>query len=172
MIRLHTRAAQILAIALFGVLAICAPARAADPPFPLSLQDPVTGEQVRLEPGVRLLHVAFIATWCPVCVDELEALAELEARWEERGYRLVLVAVKTRHTAERLARFAGRERLPGRFLFDAEGKAEFALGARDLPMHLLLDSEGRELMRAASLEEGIDAEVARLLSGGRGASGK
>ena len=172
MIHRQMRALAILAIALFGLLAICAPARAAGSPFPLSLEDPLTGKQVRLEPSARLLHVVFIATWCPVCVDELEALAELEARWEERGYRLVLVAVKTRHTSERLARFAERQRLPGRFLFDSEGQAEFALGARDLPMHLLLDSEGRELVRAATLDEGIEAEVARLLSGGRGASGK
>ena len=46
----------------------------------------------------EVLHLVFFATWCPPCVQELERLADLEERWGNRGYRLVLVAVRNRHT--------------------------------------------------------------------------
>ena len=39
-------------------------------------------EVVVLEAGPPALHVVFFATWCPVCVDELDRLARL---YRDRG---------------------------------------------------------------------------------------
>ena len=89
--------------------------------LPVELEDPATGSRVELSAGAPALHVVLFATWCPPCVDELEELAELEARWGEHGYRLILVAVSTRHTPSKLARFAEQRRTPGRLLLDADG---------------------------------------------------
>jgi peroxiredoxin len=121
----------------------------------LALEDPLSGERVELTSGAPALHIVFFATWCPPCVEELERLAELEARWEERGYSLVLIAVKTRHTPERLARFAADHRPPGRLLFDADGSASKALGGDQLPTHYLFDAAGKEVHRAAALDDGL-----------------
>jgi thiol-disulfide isomerase/thioredoxin len=129
------------------------PAESAGPE--LELYDPVQRESVVVTPGSPVLHVVFFATWCPVCVEELDRLAELQARWEERGYRLVIVAVRTRHSAERLARFAAERRPPGELYHDAAGHAARALRAESLPTHLLLDAEGKEIIRAPSLEDGV-----------------
>ena len=79
--------------------------------LPLTFERPSDGRPVELTAGAPALHVVFFATWCPECVDELDRLADLEARWNGRGYRLVLVAVPTRHTAERLRKFA-QDRMP------------------------------------------------------------
>lgn len=115
---------------------------------PVSLHNPVTGQTAGLEIGAPVLHIVFFALWCPPCLDELEALRQLHARWAERGYRLVLVAVQTRHTAERLTRFAAEHDLPGELLFDIDGAAEQRFAAAGLPTHLLLDESGEVVLRA------------------------
>jgi thiol-disulfide isomerase/thioredoxin len=131
--------------------------------LPVTLDNPLSGKKVELQAGAPALHIVFFATWCPPCVKELERLAEIQARWEERGYRLVLVAVKTRHTAERLARFAAQDRVPGELLFDSEGQAARALGGEQLPTHLLFDSSGSQVHRAASLDEGFIEALEKLV---------
>ena len=75
------------------------------------LLDPVTGESVALQSD-GLLHVVFFATWCPPCLEEFPRLADVEARWQDDGYRLILVAVPTRHTEPRLKQFVESRRPP------------------------------------------------------------
>jgi thiol-disulfide isomerase/thioredoxin len=137
----------------------------------VSLEDPRTGASVALEPGAAALHLVFFATWCPPCVRELDALVELEARWSERGYRLVLIAVQNRHTAPRLADFVAERKPPGRLLFDVGGAAQKRWSAERLPEHVVLDASGREIARAGSLDGGIEAAIRGLVAGGRGGGG-
>lgn len=116
--------------------------------------DVATGAQARIEaPRQGLLHVVAFATWCPPCVDELPALADLEARFAPRGYELVLVAVPSRQSLERLRRFREVEKLPGRLLFDSEGTVEAALGVERIPTHLWIDASGRVRLTAGALSE-------------------
>jgi len=133
-----------------------------------TLEDPVTGKAVVVEAGARALHLVFFATWCPTCVDELPRLGALEARWGGRGYRLVIVAVGSRQTAERLADFVAEEHPAGRFLFDARGEAEKAWKAKQLPTHVVLDASGREVVRAGTLDGEVEAALADLLADRRG----
>lgn len=132
-------------------------------PISLRLLDPVSGSATTVEPGAPLLHLVFFATWCPPCLDELDGLAELEARWEERGYRLVLVAAKNRHTPERLARFVAEQNPPGRLLYDDSGKATASLAEQGLPTHILVDASGGVLLRATALEDGVAETVEKLM---------
>jgi len=132
----------------------------------LQLEDPLTGEQVDLDDRATVHHVVFLATWCSPCLDELDRLADLEDRWGDRGYRLTLVAVRTRHTSERLARFVKNRRPPGRLLFDADGVAEKRMRASQLPTHLLFDANGGELLRANSVND-VEQVIDDRLSAGR-----
>jgi len=160
--RLHARvglASGRLACALLLGLALGSPWAGAAGPLPLTLTDPSAERRVVLEPGAPVMHLVFFATWCPPCIDEFDRLADLDARWEESGYRLVLIAVPTRHTAERLARFGADRRLPGELLFDAEGTAMKALGAESLPTHLLLDADGKIVLRGEALGEDVIREL-------------
>jgi hypothetical protein len=132
--------------------------------LPLTLVDPVGGARVEVQAGGEALHVVAFATWCPDCVGELERLAELEARFSGRGYRLVVIGVQTRQTAERLARFVGEKKPPGRWLFDAEGLAERALAADALPLHVLFDSTGSEVARSRTLDAAFEAVIEERLA--------
>ncbi len=158
-------------ICLLAALA-AAPPQAAESWLPASLEDPSGGRPVQLEAGAAALHVVLFATWCPPCLAELEELAELEARWSEQGYRLVLVAVATRHTPDKLARFAAQEKPPGRLLLDASGRVERALDGPGLPTHVLIDSSGREVLRAPALDAAVKQQVERLVREGSGRRGR
>ena len=153
---------SLVLVAWLLVLGSVAPALAAG--NAVQLQDPRTGRTVTLEPGAPVLHLVFFATWCPVCVDELPRLGELAARWSGRGYRQVLVAVRARHSSERLARFFDGRPLPGELLFDGEGAAEQAWGARQVPAHLVLDASGRELVRSGALNREVEAAIERAVA--------
>ena len=132
------------------------------------LLDPETGKPVELPVGAQALHLVFFATWCPTCIGELTDLSELDARWSRKGYRLVIVAVRTRHDAARLAEFIADERPPGRMLFDSEGVAEQRWGAKRLPTHVVLDANGKEVARSSALGPEIEAALERLLDERRG----
>lgn len=127
------------------------------------LQDPRSGDEVRVETGAPVLHLVFFAIWCPPCRDELRALGDLSARWDERGYRLVLVGVKNRQTVERLARYMSDNQVPGELLYDADGSVEAKLGAGQLPTHILFDASGRELLRVGAFDEGVAPAVESAL---------
>ena len=132
------------------------------------LLDPETGKRVELPVGAQALHLVFFATWCPTCIKELTELSELDARWSERGYRLVIVAVRTRHDASRLAEFIADKRPPGRMLFDSEGVVELRWGATRLPTHVVLDANGKEVARSNALGPDIEAALEQLLGERRG----
>ncbi len=152
------RRATLLGLAL---LALGAAAYGADErvELPLRLLDPAGGE-LRVEAGRGPLHLVFFATWCPPCLDELPRLAELEARWTDRGYRLVLVAVPSRQSRDRLARFIEDRAPPGRLGFDSTGAVQQALGVEELPSHVLLAGDGTVLARASQLGPELERAVA------------
>jgi thiol-disulfide isomerase/thioredoxin len=133
--------------------------------WPLDVVDPATGQPVRVAPGAKALHLVFFATWCSPCAAEMENLSDLETRWRDGGYRLVLVAVASRHTAERLRRHAQEHDLPGQLVFDATGAAEKALGADGLPAHIVFDAAGQEVARSGALDDRIRDAVGRLVLG-------
>jgi len=152
-----------LAAALSVALAAAAcvfPGRAADAPV---VENPKTGERAALAPGARALHLVFFATWCPPCVEELPRLAELEARWGDEGYRLVLVAVQTRQTSARLASFLAEHEVPGETWFAVSGEAEKFWKSDHLPSHIVLDAKGQEVARAGSLTPQVTAAIEQLL---------
>ena len=155
------RVVRTLAVAL--ALAGSAFAQGQALPLPLQLTDPVKGTTVPVKGGARLTHLVFFATWCPPCLAEMARLQELESTWGRQGYRLVLVAVQTRQTAERLRAFVEKESPPGQVLLDADGSVQKGAAVEDLPAHLLLAPDGTIVFRAGALADGVIPEVERRL---------
>jgi thiol-disulfide isomerase/thioredoxin len=156
-------AASTLALALLVPAVAASDSETTQFRFPIELLDPETDRNVLLEPGAPVLHVVFFATWCRPCMDEISRLTELDARWGDGGYRLVLVAVRTRQSAMRLRRLVAGGEVPGEVLFDSAGEAESVLGAELLPAHLLFDSRGNIVLRAQALGDDLESEIRRLV---------
>ena len=149
--------------ALAVLIAAATSVVAADDPgsitFPVKLSDPVREKPVQLSPDGPLLHLVFLATWCPPCMDEIPRLSELDARWQESGYRLVLVAVPTRQTPARLRDFIETEDPPGTLLLDLYGLGLRESKTGQIPQHLLVAADGTVLLRADSLDDGVEEAV-------------
>lgn len=154
MARVASSPRRLLLLSLVTWLAVM-PVAAAD-----ELIDPRSGERQKIEIGAPVLHLVFFATWCPDCLDEISALTELDARWSGQGYRLIVVAVKNRHDAGRLKEFASERDLSLRLLWDVDGTAARRFKAESIPMHVLLNSEGEELVRSSKLDDRILEAVA------------
>jgi len=136
---------------------------AGEGPLPVGLVDPVKGGEVTLRPGDAALHVVFFATWCEPCLAQMTRLSEIEDRFRGSGYRLVLIAVPTRQTKERLARFVAETAPPGELLFDATGEAGKAFSLAEIPEHVLLDAAGRVVARGSGPDAIGDGAIRRAL---------
>ncbi len=145
---------------LVALLSTALPAAALDS---LTLVEPRSGREVSVVTGEAALHVVLFATWCPPCLAEMPALSDLAARWGDRGYQVVMIAVNTRQSTSRLISFADRRTLPGQLLFDAGGLAQKALGADSVPTHVLFDRQGNEVYRSGSLDDGLERAIAGLV---------
>jgi len=153
-----------LAVAVSTGLTLAADAPASIPTAPpLTAIDPATGNAVAIDPSQGPMQIVFLATWCRPCLAELPKLADLEDRWKPDGYRMFLVAVTTRQTADRLREFLAEGPLPGRLLFDANGAVAAAFGAGTLPSHVLVDRRGRIVARSSVLDSAFTQAVERLV---------
>ena len=155
-------AVLVLALALGAASADEPPASIPTAPT-LSAVDPVSGAAFAFDPAQGPMHVVFLATWCRPCLAEMSKLADVEDRWKADGYRLILVAVATRQTAERLRELASQEPLPGRLVFDANGSVAAAFGAATIPTHALVDRHGRIVARSGVLDAAFKQAVERLV---------
>lgn len=161
-------AAPVAAVLIAASLAAAARADGTAPsPAPslagLSAIDPDTGERVALDLGSAPTHVAFFATWCRPCLDQVPGLFDLEDRWRVDGYRLLMIALPTRQTPERLKRFRDEGPIPGRLLLDADGSVSKAFEVGTIPSHALVDREGRIVARAGVLDASFREAVERLV---------
>lgn len=127
------------------------------------LLDPVSGKMVPLPAGERMTHLFFFATWCRTCLDEIPRLVDLEARWEIDGYSLVLIAVPTRQSPERLRAFVKESDPPGRTLMDNSGALSARMGVEDLPYHVLLDGKGEVVYETPVLDREVASVIENLV---------
>jgi thiol-disulfide isomerase/thioredoxin len=161
-------APRLAGLALAALLALSGVQAAPETgPLGQSLVRPSDGTRVKLVAGAPALHVVFFAIWCPPCLEELEQLTELEIRFGERGYRLVLVPVQNRHSVERLREFREEYPTPGELLFDLGGEAEAAATVDGLPNHLVFDASGDLVHRSGAFDDGVREAVEALLDATR-----
>lgn len=136
-----------------------APAPAPD--FVLKSTD---GTNVRLsEFRGDVVVVSFFASWCSHCPAQLQALADLEQRYADRGLTVLAVDID-----ENTGRGGdGNARYPFTVLRDADKSVARAYDIPDLPYVVIVDPDGRMRHAHANFRAGdeasYDAELRPLL---------
>ena len=85
--------------------------------------------------------LSFFATWCRPCKEEIPELRALAARYSDRGFQAVLVALdRDRQDVEAFLRAAGSGNLP--VLWDPDRKMKELYAVSQLPTNVRIDPDG------------------------------
>jgi thiol-disulfide isomerase/thioredoxin len=131
---------------------------------PIAFHD-ATGREIKLADfHGRYMLVNLWATWCGPCINELPELAKLQSELPQDRITVVPVDVLERLDAQKVGDFLkshGAEGLP--VYIDSAYATQRGFTANELPLTVLIDSEGREVARAAGGQKwGDPAAVAYL----------
>lgn len=122
--------------ARFNVLQAAPPGAA--PPADFTFPD-LEGRPRRLsEWRGKVVLLAFFATWCPLCNEEMPKLTQLQKRYEARGFTVLAVSIDQVGAAA-VKRWAGEKGLGYPVLHDARFSARATHNVRFVPTLYLLD---------------------------------
>jgi thiol-disulfide isomerase/thioredoxin len=131
---------------------------------PIAFHDSMGKEITLADFHGRYMLVNLWATWCGPCINELPELAKLQKELPQDRIIVVPVDVLERLDAAKVGDFLkshGAEGLP--VYIDSAYATQRGFAANELPLTVLIDSEGREIARAAGGQKWADpAAVAYL----------
>lgn len=113
----------------------------------------------------KVVLVDFWATWCGPCIAELPNLKDVYARYHDRGFEVVGVALDREGDRQKLLDFVHKEQMAWPQYYDGKWwKTAIAVqfGVSSIPAMFLLDQSGRIVTTNARGEK-LEAEVKRLL---------
>lgn len=125
------------------------------PALSLQAADGVAVDLTEQRGKVVLLH--FWATWCPPCIDELPELVAFAKEHEAEG--VVLLPISEDRAAEKVEAFYAERNLVAPVILDQAMMAMRALNIRGLPSTMVLDTEGRIVMRIEGRVDWKDAAI-------------
>jgi len=138
-------------------------------PAPSLVTTSLSGEKVSLE-SLRgrpvLLNVW--ATWCAPCLEEIPELVKLHDRHGPEGLAVVGVNVDVGSAVDDVRSFVAKQGIPFAIWLDPEERVSRAFGVRGVPATLVLDREGRVLLRREGPIDAEDPEFAQVLERARG----
>lgn len=108
--------------------------------------------------------VEFWATWCPLCEALEPRLREAYAAHGEEVEFLV-IAVGVNQNPRRIKRHLADHPLPGRVLWDKEGRAVRAFMAPSTSYVVVLDAEGKVVYTGIGADQDIAAAVRKGIEG-------
>jgi thiol-disulfide isomerase/thioredoxin len=126
-----------------------APARMLPPTSIVTLDGTVTDLRSVLHGRVGM--VSLWATWCVACVNEMEALARLQAQAGGHG-DAVVIGVAVGETREVVATFARKVDIGYPQFVDEDFRLADALGQNHIPATLVVDRSGNIVFRGGALD--------------------
>jgi peroxiredoxin len=109
----------------------------------------------------RVLVLAFWASWCIPCREELPSLQRAAAQLRDRD--VVILGVNLGEDPETVRRFAQQQALSLPLLLDTESRVATAWQVRGLPTAFVVDRDGRVVLRANGARRWDDPELLRTL---------
>ncbi|CCQ74738.1 TlpA disulfide reductase family protein [Magnetospira sp. QH-2] len=103
----------------------------------------------------KVVLLNFWATWCPPCIREMPSLNYVQAMLKEEGFVvLALSQDRGKKNQEKARAFLKEKNLTSIDLyFDDKSTLAKKVGARSLPMTLLVDKQGNEVARLLGTAE-------------------
>ena len=103
------------------------------------------------------------ATWCGPCINELPSLVRLQAELPQDQITVLPLDLE-KHEAQKVVEFLERTKIEGLPIFiDRDFSAMRGFVANELPLTILIDSEGREVARAAGEQKWDHADTVAYL---------
>jgi peroxiredoxin len=93
----------------------------------------------------KVVFLAFWATWCPYCREEIPAMESVYKEYRGKGLEIVAVAIKDKR--EDTLAFMKKNKLTYPVLMDPEGDIGSLYGAYATPTVYLIDRNGQVLAR-------------------------
>ncbi len=118
--------------------------------------------------GGRPALLEFWATWCPIC-EALEPRIEAAHRRFGEDVAFVIVAVAVNQTPRRIRRHLEEHPMPGRVLWDVQGRATRAFMAPTTSYVVVLDAEGRVVYTGTGEDQDLEAAVEKAVGAPAGA---
>lgn len=110
----------------------------------------------------KVVLLAFFATWCPLCNEEMPRLSELQKRYEARGFSVLAVSID-QVGAGQVGRWARERGLAFPILQDKSFSSRAAHQVRFVPTLYLLDREMRPAARAVGSVDWQGKEATDLI---------
>lgn len=111
--------------------------------------------------GKKPVLLEFWATWCPLCAALQPRLEAARARYGEE-VEFVVVAVAVNQTRRSIERHLARHPIPGRLLWDTDGRATRAFMAPTTSYVVVLDAEGRVVYTGVGGDQDLESALGRL----------
>jgi thiol-disulfide isomerase/thioredoxin len=111
--------------------------------------------------GKKPVVLEFWATWCPLC-QQLEPMLSAAHKKYGSSVEFVIVGVGVSQTPRSIKRHLEKHPMPGRFVFDQEGKAVRAFMAPSTSYIVVLDGKGRVAYTGSGAEQKLDPVLAKV----------
>jgi peroxiredoxin len=107
--------------------------------------------------GKQPLLLIFWTTWCPFCQEELSLLNRQYGQLEKDG--VAVLAIDVQEPLRRVKRYANLWVFP--VLLDEDAKAAEAYSVYGVPTYILINEEGKIVLRGNSFPWGYKAALAK-----------
>ena len=108
--------------------------------------------------------MAFFATWCAACMEEVPSLIAFQGRYADR--RVELIGVDNDQPAHVVKRFAEARKVNYKLVLDPDGTVATAYGVVGFPTFVGIDAAGTVRYVGNVLPGDLDALVKQLETGG------
>lgn len=116
--------------------------------------------------GNEVFVLAFWATWCQPCQQELTKMAGMHESMKDRGLRIYAVSIDGPDTAAQIVPWAEREGYPFPVLHDRETQVLTRFNPRgDIPYYVVLDATGKVIKDHQGYMSGDMEELEAFLDG-------
>lgn len=96
--------------------------------------------------------LAFWATWCPTCVEEIPVLNE----WTKKYPNLQILGINVQEPTQRIQKFIEKKKILYPVLVDEEAKVAQQFGLVGIPVSVLLAKGGRVIYYGFSLPHDVE----------------